>query len=514
VIGNSINVDSAGRSEGETTHLAETQKALFSNLTQIENLQKAYMKVIEDSTLGSPVGGPELLLADDDLNGFLEDLSKELRSRTVRATGEMHRLPAECVKDTHATNELKNRIMQILLAQALESLFPTDTTANPIAWTAAAIGRGLSRVYAVTIEESAADQIECMLAAVRQHVVDPAFLALLGHVLKSIDFRNGAQSNPLTSVLAHIAFHNVDQVLHQANLLGRQGSFMHASCCRFYRDVVVVLDNDAQYDWLLSAVQKRLREALVEIKAEVDPEKTRLVDLARGEKLNFLDHEFRLIKDGEGTAHVRCKALMKAGAPKPEAQKANRSSWKLPLLRWSRLVRRPKPVASEKALPGSRLHWAGLEMHRPRWSWKWSLQVPRAAYVLAVGVMIGAGVLAASLALLRNSGPQLYPASGQVFCEGKPATGALVVFLPKDPTSPSTHVASARVGENGRYILGTHKAKDGALAGPYIVTIWTRQSLTTQVQAKYGKRETTPLTAIVEMGRTEVPAFHVRAESP
>jgi hypothetical protein len=106
-------------------------------------------------------------------------------------------------------------------------------------------------------------------------------------------------------VLTRITLHNVDQVLHQATLLGRQGSCIHATCCRFEREVALFLDNDAQYEWLLPAVQKRLREALAGIKAEVDPEKTQLVDLARGDKLHFVDHEFRLEKDGKGTAHVQ-----------------------------------------------------------------------------------------------------------------------------------------------------------------------------------------------------------------
>jgi hypothetical protein len=133
---------------------------------------------------------------------------------------------------------------------------------------------------------------EPILAVVRLHVQDPAFLALLGEVLKSIDFRDADGCHPLASVLTRITLYNIDQVLQQANSLGRQGSFIHAACIRFDRDVALFLDNDPQYDWLLPAVQKRLREALAEIQAEVDPEKTQLVDLARGEKLHFLDHKF------------------------------------------------------------------------------------------------------------------------------------------------------------------------------------------------------------------------------
>jgi len=285
---------------------------------------------------------------------------------------------------------------------------------------------------------------------------------------------------------------------------------------RFDHEVALFLDNDAQYDWLLPAVQKRLREALAEIKAEADPEQTQLIDLARGEKLRFLDHEFRLTKDRDGTARVEYKRLAKPREPKPEAQKPSRRSWKLPLPAWPRRVR-PKPKARAEAPSGRWFHWPSLDLRWPRWSWNWSLNVPRRVYAVAGGVVIGAGMLAGTVvvvALFRGHGPQLYPVRGQVFYEGKPAVDALVVFLPQDPTTPQAHVASALVAEDGSYVLGTHKAMDGALAGPYVVAIWRRRSTTAPLPARYASRRTTPLKAIVEMGPTDVPVVELQDQSP
>src|SRR5262249_45498580 len=153
------------------------------------------------------------------------------------------------------------------------------------AWTIAVISQGLSRICAITIEENDANRSEHILAVVRRHVADTFFLALLTDILKSVDLRATAGPNPLARVLTRVAMHNVDQVLLQAKVLGRQGPHVHAMCMRFDHEVALFLDNDAQYEWLLPAVQKRLREALAEIKAEVDPEQTQLVDLAQGGKL-------------------------------------------------------------------------------------------------------------------------------------------------------------------------------------------------------------------------------------
>jgi len=473
--GNSIDCpDNPWRFGDETVHPAKPHEGLFSDLTQIETLHTAYAQLREALAVESPVNGSEAPSAGDEANSFLQQLSKDLRAGTFRVKNKISRRDADNLSDNDARTDLRNRIVQRAVAHALESVFPTDPPANPVAWTAAAIGKGLSRVYTVTIDESEADHGEHILAVVRERVPDLAFFALLADLLKSIDLRDAAGSNTLASVLNRIAIHNIDQVLQQANLLGRQGSHIHATCIRFDREVALFLDNDTQYDWLLPAVQKRLREALVEIKAEVDPEKTQVVDLARGEKLHFLDHEFRLREDRDGPARVQYKRVVKACAPEPQAKKLSRRNWF------------PK--------------------------------VPHRVYAIAAGVMIGAAVLAvfaAAALILRSHGPQLYPVRGQVFYEGKPVVGALVAFLPKDPSSPQGHIASALVAEDGSYVLGTHKANDGALAGPYVVTIWRpRGTIANALPSRYGSRHTTPLTAIVEMGPTEVPMFQLEPEFP
>jgi hypothetical protein len=465
--------DSPWRFEAESARPAQPHEGLLSGLTQLDALQGAYAQLREAPAMESPVHGSEPPLAGAEVDGFLQQLSEDLRAGTFRVQGSTLRPDADKVSAQEARTDLRIRIVRIAVADALQRVFPTDPPANPVAWTAATIGKGLARVYAVTIDAGKADGSEHILAVVRQHVADPAFLGLLGDILKSIDFPEGAGPNPFASVLTRIAMHTIDQVLQQANLLGRQGSYVHATCIRFGHEVALFLDNDSQYDWLLPAVQKRLREALAEIKAEVDPEKTQWVDLARGDKLHFLEHEFRLIKDRDGTARVQHKRLVKrvvkAPAPKPPPEKR------------SRQFRFPK--------------------------------VPLRVYAITAGVLLVAAVLVQVVPMLVSHGPRLYPVHGQVFYERKPVAGALVVFLPQDPTDPQAHVASALVAEDGSYVLGTHKPKDGALAGEYVVVIWEPRVLD-RLPARYSSRQTTPFTAIVETGPTEVPTLQLQAESP
>src|SRR5262245_53736129 len=60
--------------------------------------------------------------------------------------------------------------------------------------------------------------------------------------------------------------------------------------------LVILVDAFPQHDWLLEAVAKRLREELAELGVEVNEEKSRVVDLAKGESFGFLGFEFRRIR--------------------------------------------------------------------------------------------------------------------------------------------------------------------------------------------------------------------------
>ena len=47
-------------------------------------------------------------------------------------------------------------------------------------------------------------------------------------------------------------------------------------------------------DWLMKAVEKRLREELAKLRVEINEEKSRIVDLAKGGSFAFLGFEYIL----------------------------------------------------------------------------------------------------------------------------------------------------------------------------------------------------------------------------
>ncbi len=57
--------------------------------------------------------------------------------------------------------------------------------------------------------------------------------------------------------------------------------------CRWADDIVVLVNSHPRHGWLFDAVQKRLREEFDKLQLELNDEKSRVVDLERGECFDF-----------------------------------------------------------------------------------------------------------------------------------------------------------------------------------------------------------------------------------
>jgi RNA-directed DNA polymerase len=59
--------------------------------------------------------------------------------------------------------------------------------------------------------------------------------------------------------------------------------------------LVVLIDSHPRHDWLVGAVEKRIREEIRKLRVEINEEKSRIVDVAKGESFTFLGFEYRRI---------------------------------------------------------------------------------------------------------------------------------------------------------------------------------------------------------------------------
>ena len=64
----------------------------------------------------------------------------------------------------------------------------------------------------------------------------------------------------------------------------RNGRYTYLEYVRYADDVVILVDGFRRHAWLLSAVLQRLREELAKLQVEINEDKTRIVNLAKGGK--------------------------------------------------------------------------------------------------------------------------------------------------------------------------------------------------------------------------------------
>jgi hypothetical protein len=141
-----------------------------------------------------------------------------------------------------------------------------------------------------------------------------------------------------------------------------------------------------------------------------------------------------------------------------------------------------------------------------------------------IGITAGIAATVVILGCGDDSGlERRYKVSGKVTYKGQPVSKASIVFEPSNPPMPQGRIANGFI-ENGSYTLTTANSGDGALPGEYKVMILASdldvtklakeqggllhqgdaahqkaaKAATSSIPAKYGKSDTSGLTAKVE----------------
>ena len=142
-------------------------------------------------------------------------------------------------------------------------------------------------------------QQHILLEKVAKRVNDRDVMHLLKVILKASGKKGVPQGGVLSPVLSNLYLNDVDKMLEKARETTRD-RYTHIEYARFADDLVVLVDAYPRHDWLLKAADRRLREEFAKIQVEVNEEKSRVVDLAKGETFGFLGFEFRRVRSLKG----------------------------------------------------------------------------------------------------------------------------------------------------------------------------------------------------------------------
>jgi RNA-directed DNA polymerase len=152
---------------------------------------------------------------------------------------------------------------------------------------------------------------DLLLEKVACRINDADVMRLLKLILKSTGRKGVPQGGVISPVLSNVYLNEVDKMLEKAIVTTQRGGYTQMQYARFADDLVILISSHPKQDWLVRAVEKRLREELAKLKVEINEEKTRMVNLSKGESFGFLGFEFRLVRSRKGKWRTQFAPKMK-----------------------------------------------------------------------------------------------------------------------------------------------------------------------------------------------------------
>jgi RNA-directed DNA polymerase len=284
---------------------------LYVHVCKMETLREAYEMAKQND--GAP-GVDGVTFAAIEAQGaevLLEQLRDELIGRTYKP------LPArrqEIPKDGGKVRVLsipaiRDRVVQGALKLIVEPVFEADfqpgsfgyrpkrTAHDAIKRVAEAIVQRKTRVLDFDLR-SYFDNVrhDRLLEKVAKRVDDADIMHLLKVILKASGKRGVPQGGVISPLLSNLYLNEVDRMLERAKETTHQGKYTYIEYARFADDLVILVDAYKRHDWLIGAVEKRLREEFDKLQVEINDEKSRTVDLGRGESFGFLGFDFRYLR--------------------------------------------------------------------------------------------------------------------------------------------------------------------------------------------------------------------------
>jgi len=282
---------------------------VYVHVCKLETLREAYRLAKQNNGAPGNDGVTFAAIEAEGVEAFLQPLRDELLTQTYRPQRLRHvEIPKANGKGVRVLSipTIRDRVVQGALKLILEPIFEADfqpgsygyrpkrSAHDAVRRVAEAIVHHKTRVLDIDLH-AYFDNIRHpqVLEKVARRVNDGAVLHLLKLILQASGKKGVAQGGVLSPLLSNLYLTEVDQMLERAKEVTRQGPYTYLEYCRFADDLVILVDAYARHEWLIAAVNKRLREELAKLHVEINQEKSRLVDLSKGESFGFLGFEFR-----------------------------------------------------------------------------------------------------------------------------------------------------------------------------------------------------------------------------
>lgn len=289
---------------------------LYVHVCKRETLYEAYRQAKKNN--GAP-GIDGVSFEDIEKAGvesFLTRIQDELVSREYAPTPNRKKeIPKDGGKKVRVLSipTIRDRVVQGALLHILEPIFEADfqpgsfgyrpqrTAHEAVDRVAQAISGGKTRIIDLDLR-AYFDNVKhhILLAKLAKRIEDGDVMHLLKLILKASGTKGVPQGGVISPLLSNVYLNEVDCMLEAAKERTREGKWTRIEYARFADDLVVLVDGHPSMDWLLSTVNRWLREELAALEVEVNAEKSHTVDLVKGESFGYLGFDFRRVRNRSG----------------------------------------------------------------------------------------------------------------------------------------------------------------------------------------------------------------------
>jgi RNA-directed DNA polymerase len=242
---------------------------------------------------------------------FLGQIREELVTNTYRPMrARKKEIPKDGGKKVRVLSipAIRDRVVQGALKLILEPIFEADFQSGSFGYrpkrtahqAVARVAQGIveEKTRIIDLDLSAYfDNVQhsLLLKKVARRVRDDAVMHLLKMILQATGKKGVPQGGVISPLLSNLYLNEVDRMLEKAVDTTRRGKYTNIQYARFADDMVILIDAEQRSDWLVKAVNRRLREEFVKLGVAINEDKSRMVDLKKGESFTFLGFEYRRI---------------------------------------------------------------------------------------------------------------------------------------------------------------------------------------------------------------------------
>src|SRR5271154_35329 len=289
---------------------------LYVHVCKMETLREAYQMAKKNNGAPGIDGVTFEAIEESGVEMFLQQIRDELVTNTYRPTPVRRKeIPKDGGNKVRVLSipSIRDRVVQGGLKVILEPIFEADFQPGPYGYrpkrtahqavnrVAQAIVSRKTRVIDLDLR-AYFDNVrhDQLLAKVARRIQDATLTRLLKQMLKSTGKKGVPQGGVISPLLSNLYLNEVDRILEKAIAVTRNGQYTRVQYARFADDMVLLIDSHPRQGWMVKAVARRVREELVKLKMEINEEKSRMVDLSKGESFCFLGFEFHLIRSQFG----------------------------------------------------------------------------------------------------------------------------------------------------------------------------------------------------------------------